>query len=115
MSENSFSGANAFAQFDHFSGHADARLNQGNVVMFVHRPHAERDSKLAVVTERASMDGYAFRQKRCNPLFHSGFPVAPSDGQDRSMESVALSEGQVLQCENDIGNDQNITVLCPTD
>ena len=31
------------------------------------------------------------------------------------MESVALSEGQVLQCENDIGNDQNITVLCPTD
>ena len=63
MRQHPFRRDNAFAQPVHFAWVADSGLDQGQVVVLFQGPHAQRHAELAVVAERAAVNGEALGQE----------------------------------------------------
>ena len=96
VGEHPFCGGDAALKFGHLLGQADARFDQGEVVVRAQGPKACGHPQLAVVAERASVQGHGGRQQLGDPFFHCGLAVAPGQRHHRPVEFGALRQGHAL-------------------
>ena len=96
VGEHPFCGGDAALKFGHLLRQADARLDQGEVVVRAQGPKACGHPQLAVVAEGAAVQGHGGRQQLGDPFFHRGFAVAPGQGHHRAVEFGALRQGHDL-------------------
>ena len=90
------SGTNARLKPLHFARFADAGFNHRHIVMCFDGPHAQRHPQLAVVAQRASVDGTMVREQTRQPLFDRGFAVASRDRNDRPLKRILLA--RAMRC-----------------
>ena len=113
VGEHPFCGGDAALKFGHLLRQADARLDQGEVVVRAQGPKACGHPQLAVVAEWAAVQGHGGRQQLGDPLFHRGFAVAPGQGHHRAIEFGTLRQGHALQEVKHVVDHHHIAVGRP--
>ena len=102
MSQHTNVRSDAVCQPVHLSGLADACFDDAPLVIRVQFAQSKGNADLAVVTawtsKRDSPGGNQLKQ----PLFHCGFSVAPSDGNDGSAAGIPPEPGELLPCRNGV-------------
>ena len=108
MGQHAFGGGHARFQTGHVAWMAQSCLDQGDVVVGVEGPHAQRNAELAVVAEGAAMDGNPLGEEGSDPFFDGGFSVAPRHPQHGPLERVTLGARHGLHGLQHVGDHEHI-------
>ena len=106
-------GCDAALKFGHLLGQADARFDQGEVVVRAQGPKACGHPQLAVVAEGAPVQGHGGWQQLGNPFLHCGLAVASGQRHHRPVKFGALRQGHALHEGKHVRDHNHIAVGRP--